>query len=356
MKPLRPVLLALLLLALGAVPAHATLLVRSDGAGLFINDQNGRDDAASLTFENSRYRIQNFSSFDFIKFDVRTGCSTDGSNVARCDRNGPVMNVQLAGGNDEFSLAGSPAGVSSVAGSSGNDDLTGHNAGRDNLNGGTGEDELKGLGGNDGLAGREDSDSLFGAAGNDTLQGDGGFDSLYGGAGVDSLTGGSGNDFFDAKEPVGTTAERDTIGCGDGSDRVEADLQDVFVLVGECENRSISAVGETPLVRIGRGTLRVRPSGRVRVRLRCPGGVGSLGCKGRLSLRLDRRGAGRARKRYEIRAGRSKTVTVRLSRGSVRTLRARQRRGRRTRAILASVERGRKGRKTIVRNPGLRLR
>src|SRR4051794_31204559 len=267
MKRFRPVLVALLipvLLAVGAAPAQATLLVRSDGAGLFINDQNGRDDAASLSFESARYRIQNSSVFDFIKFDVRTGCSTDGSNVARCDRNGPVMNVQLAGGNDEFSMASAPAGVSSVAGSSGDDDVTGHSAGRDNLNGGTGDDELKGLGGNDGLAGREDSDSLFGGAGNDTLQGESGFDSLNGGAGVDSLSGGSGNDFLDAKEPVGTTAEKDTIACGDGSDRVEADLQDVFVLVGECENRSISAVGETPLVRIGRGTLRVRPSGRVR--------------------------------------------------------------------------------------------
>jgi hypothetical protein len=354
MKSLRPVLLALVLLALGAAPAHATLLVRSDGAGLLISDKHNLDDFVILGFESTQYKIESFNPFDVFKFDRQAGCSGSGS-VARCARNGPVMSVVLAGGNDELTLGAVPAGELSVAAGSGNDKVFGH-SGRDSLNGGTGNDEFSGTGGNDSLAGREDSDILRGGTGNDSLRGEPGFDSLFGNAGTDTLDGGSGNDFFDAKEPVGTTAQKDTIACGDGSDRVEADLQDVFVLLGECEERSISAVGETPLVRIGRGTLRVRPSGRVRVRLRCPGGVGTLGCKGRLSLRLDRRGARRTQKRYRIRAGRRKTVTLRLSRGSVRTLRSRQRRGRRTRGVLASVERGRKGRKTAVRNPRLRLR
>jgi len=358
MKRFRPVLLALfvpVLLAVGAAPAQATLLVRSDGAGLLISDKHNLDDSVVLNFEGSQYKIESFNPLDVFKFDKQAGCGGGSGSVARCARNGPVMSVVLAGGNDHLTVGGVPAGEMSVAGSSGNDKVFGH-GGRDSLNGGTGDDELTGFGGNDSLVGREDSDILRGSTGNDTLRGESGFDSLFGGDGTDSLNGSFGNDFFDAKEPVGSTALRDTITCGDGFDRVEADLKDVFTLVGECEERSVSAVGETPLVRIGRGTLRVRSSGRVRVRLRCPRGVGSLGCKGRLSLRLDRRGARRVRKSYEIRRGRSKTVTLRISRGSVRSLRSRQRRGRRTRGVLGSVERGRKGRKTAVRNPLLRLR
>ncbi len=356
MRSLRLVLLALVLLALGAAPAQATLLVRSDGAGLLVSDKNGLNDDILVKGESLGYRIVNSNFTDVFKFDFQAGCSSADSASARCSRNGPVMSYQLAGGNDRLHMEASvPAGESSIAGGSG-DDTVGGQAGRDSIVGQSGDDELSGGSGNDSLAGREDSDRLSGGPGTDTLKGESGFDSLFGNNGTDTLDAGSGNDFIDAKEPVGTTALKDTISCGDGSDRVEADLQDVFVLAPECETRSISAVGETPLVRIGGGTLRVRPSGRVRVRLRCPRGVGSLGCKGRLSLRLDRRGARRTRKRYEIRKGRSKTVTLRLSGGSVRTLRSRQRRGRRTRGILTSVERGRKGRKTAVRNPRLRLR
>jgi hypothetical protein len=115
-------------------------------------------------------------------------------------------------------------------------------------------------------------------------------------------------------------------------------------------------------VRVLSKTLRVLPTGRVRVRLRCPRGVRKLGCKGRLQLRVARTRKGgvqssRSRRvRYKIKAGRRKTVTLKLTRKDVRTLRRRQRRGRKTRGILVSVEKGRKGRKTTIRNPRLRLR
>ena len=92
------------------------------------------------------------------------------------------------------------------------------------------------------------------------------------------------------------------------------------------------------------------------MRLRCPRGVRSLGCNGRLQLRLGRAsssaGASRSRRvRYRIRAGRRKTVTLKLSSGDVRALRRKSRRG-----VLTSVEKGRKGPKTTIRNPRLRLR
>jgi hypothetical protein len=77
-------------------------------------------------------------------------------------------------------------------------------------------------------------------------------------------------------------------------------------------------------------------------------------------LRLDTRGgAGSSRSRrirYRIRAGRRKAVTLRLTARDVRTLGRRQRRGRTTRGVLTSVERGIKGPKTTIRNPRLRLR
>ncbi len=132
------------------------------------------------------------------------------------------------------------------------------------------------------------------------------------------------------------------------------DLKDA--VSASCENKDVGAVGETPNVTILSRTLRVSATGKVRVRLRCPRGVRSLGCKGRLQLRVGRAESSRSRRvRYTIRAGRSKTLSLRMTAKDVRTLRARQRRGRRSRGVLTSVEKGRKGPKTTVRNQWLVL-
>jgi Ca2+-binding RTX toxin-like protein len=365
-----------LLLALAAAPAQATLLVRSDGAGLFVQDKNGLDDRFSVEPKTrdgqTIYIIHNTNPFDAFPFDRQTGCSPDPTltRSSNCDRNGSVANFVTGSGNDRIFAGFAPLGTFGANLGSGNDEYTGQNStdnvdgfggndlfegrgGNDDFDGGDGEDRVVGEGGNDNLSGDGNDDRIGGDSGNDIVAGGGGADFLVGDLGVDSVSGGDGNDSLRVREPEGTTAQADTANCGNGTDFVEADLKDI--ISSSCNTRDVSAVNETPLVRIGRGTLRVRSSGRVRVRLRCPGGVGSLGCKGRLSLRLDLRGARRARRRYEIRAGRRKTVTVRLSRGSVRSLRRRQRRGRRTRGVLASVERGRLGRKTTVRNRRLRL-
>ncbi len=307
-----------------AAPAHATLSVASDSVGLKIADKNGLNDNVGVTpfFTTSSgtgYTVTNSNSFDVFKFEFLPGCRqfTNEPSKAICARNTPNLSMSLRGGDDSFSVEFAlVTGTASIAAGSGND-------------------------------------SGVGGPNRDVFTGEDGNDRFRAGNGRDTLRGDAGNDTLNSKEASGSGVA-DEIGCGSGSDSLVADSVDS--VPSTCEEFEQSPVGETPHVRINRGTLRVRPSGVVRVRLRCPRGVGSLGCKGRLSLRLDRRGARRARKRYEIRAGRSKTVTVRLSRGSVRALRSRQRRGRRTRAILASVERGRKGRKTTVRNPRLRLR
>jgi hypothetical protein len=167
------------------------------------------------------------------------------------------------------------------------------------------------------------------------------------------LRGGAGDDFIRAKEAEQGTATADAVDCGTGFDSVEADLKDN--VQSDCNEVDRSAVDETPHVRILSKTLRVSRRGRVKVRLRCPRGVKRLGCKGRLQLRVGRSAdSSRSRKvRYKIRAGKRKTVTLKLTRRDVRGIR---RRGRRARGILTSVEKGRKGRKTTIRNPRLRLR
>ena len=67
---------ALLLLAAG--PAHATLLVRSDGAdGLVVLDKNGLSDLASMTQVTvdgaPGYRIRNSKLTDVFDFDFQAG-------------------------------------------------------------------------------------------------------------------------------------------------------------------------------------------------------------------------------------------------------------------------------------------
>lgn len=354
----RVVLPLALLVAVSAAPAHATLLVRSDGAGLLIQDKNGIKDNADMfsTTLNGQpaYRIRNLNDLDVFKFDRRTGCQETNSFTVTCERNGSAINVLLAGGGDSFNMSGTPVGVASVAGGFGSDRIIGH-LGRDNLHGQLGDDELIGAGGNDDLEGDEDNDKLDGGAGDDDLDGGPGTDRLEGGPGADILRGDDGNDTHRAREPTGFAAVQDIVSCGAGTDFAEVDLKDA--VSASCENKDVGAVGETPNVQILAKTLRVSSTGSVRVRLRCPRGVKRLGCNGHLQLRVGRAESSRSRRvRYRIRAGRHKTLTLRVTAKDVRTLRARQRRGRRSRGVLTSVEKGRKGPKTTIRNQRLRLR
>jgi hypothetical protein len=360
----------LLLGAVLAAPAEATLLVRSDGSGLFVMDKNGLNDNVLIfggTLDGRvAYTINNNNSDDIFKYDRQAGCRDVSGNpkAVRCFRNGPAINVQLSSGNDRLNMCdphvlcspAAPAGEASVAAGFGNDLVLGH-VGRDQLHGQSGDDELKGFTGNDTLEGDDGSDRVEGGDGNDEVRGDDGADVLFGDLGADVHRGGTGDDFIGSREPDGFASVADAVDCGSGFDTVEADLKDN--IQADCNDVDRAPVGETPNVDVLGKSLRVSRSGRVRVRMRCPRGVRSLGCKGRLQLRLDTRRAGSSRSRrvrYKIKAGKRKRVTLKLTRRDVRRLRSRQRRGRKTRGILTSVEKGRKGRKTTVRNPRLRLR
>ena len=428
MKSLRPLLLVLsvlLLLVVGAAPAQATLLVRSDTGGLLVQDKNGLGDRVNISSGtqggNPVYVITNANPFDVFKFDRQANCSAGATDeTAVCKKVSGRINLAMVGGDDVVETLSSGASTTSVNLGTGNDTFGG-GGGADDVFAAGGDDEVNTRGGNDEITysdgfdrvdagtgddtvddgdppsdGRDDFISLGpgndtanlsssfahidqtvnDGPGNDVINTGSGEDGVVAGTcdglgmlssastGADTISTRNGDDSICSKESG--TAVKDNVACGFGTDRVEADLQDDVDAIGglkggTCEEVDRSPVGETPHVRIGRSTLRVRFSRRTRVRLRCPRGVGRLGCKGRLQLRLarGRRGGVQARSRrvrYSIRAGRRKTVTLRLSRSDVRTLRRRQRRGRRTRGILTSVERGRLGRKTTVRNPRLRLR
>lgn len=209
-------------------------------------------------------------------------------------------------------------------------------------------------------------DTVFGGTGDDVILSGGGDDRVFGDEDADEIDSGAGEDeIFVLEFFVPSVA--DTVKCGHDHDTVEADLKDnvssiADPLGGTCEEVDRRPVGETPQVGIAAKTLRVAASGRVGVRLHCPRGVKKLGCKGRLRLALARKHKGgvqlsRSRNvRYRIRAGKRKTVVLRLAKKDVKRLRRNKRRGRATRGILVSVEKGRIGPKTTVRNPRLTLR
>ena len=401
-------------IALGAVPAQATLRVSSGSSGLRVSDNNGLSDrlviSAATLGGNPVFVVINNNAFDVFKFDRQAGCNpgSSGERVVCSYGNGDIR-LTMRDGNDLVTTSGSGATESTQDLGKGNDVTNGTN-GPDKVIGSDGDDNIHTLGGADtieigggkntveagsgndsivsgivntskpggDLDGGSGNDVIFpgdatragaaitvdGGSGDDNLSGGGGDDTIVGGSGLDLIHAEGGDDEIFSKEAV-SPGVRDRVFCGFGADDVVADLKDSVDLVtnpggGTCEEVERSPVGETPHVTIGAGTLAVSQTGAVRVLLRCPRGTRGLGCKGTLQLRLARARKGgvqasRSRKvRYGIRARRSKRVTLTLSAKDVRTLRRRG--SKRTLGILVSVEKGRKGRKTTVRNPRLKLR
>ena len=393
---------------LAAAPADATLLVKSDSTGLLVQDKNGLGDRVEIvaTTQNGNpvYVVFNNNAFDIFKFDRQAGCSAGSTdNRVVCQKISTKLNLAMAGGDDRVDVASSGAASASVNLGTGDDEYDGV-SGPDNVFATTGDDTVRTGAGNDDINPGTESggfDSINAGAGNDSITeggpssghlaaqgGDGddeivlfsgstkdvqvlagsgndrivtgeGDDEIFAGLGEDTVSSGKGADEIAVREDSNPSF-RDTVNCGFGQDGVFADLKDSVSLVtnprgGTCEEVDRAPVGETPHVKLPAARLRVSASGIVRARLRCPRGVRRLGCKGSLQLavaRAARRSAdvSRSRKvRYRIRAARSRTVAVKLSRRDLRALRSR--RGRR--GVLVSVEAGRIGLKTTVRNPRL---
>jgi uncharacterized protein with GYD domain len=267
--------------------------------------------------------------------------------------------IDAGDGDDSIVKAGLALELNDVRAGAGNDTVTITGSSEDQVSGGTGNDKL--------TAG-PNKDSVSGGNGDDTIDSGTGDDTVNGGAGQDNITTQGGDDLVISKESDNEAFSfKDIVKCGFGSDDVIADLMDEVDAVsgktgGTCEEVDRSPIRETPHVRILAKTLRVGASGGVRVVLRCPRGVRRLGCNGTLQLGIARTrgGSGKASRsdkvRYAIRAGRRRGVALQLTGADVRRLRRNERRGATTRGVLVSVEKGRLGPKTTLRNPLLKLR
>jgi hypothetical protein len=158
-------------------------------------------------------------------------------------------------------------------------DITG-TEGNDIIVGTVAPDKIEGLGGDDTISGLDDNDSVYGGPGNDSLYGgnevdiaiaqDGddalrggdGNDKIFGGSGADLLRGGVGDDTIDdgpaddaaLDDIVGgagnddivtlnSPASKDTVSCGDGTDRVQIDALDFFE--EDCEKVHLLTGAET---------------------------------------------------------------------------------------------------------------
>ena len=208
-------------------------------------------------------------------------------------------------------------------------------------------EQLAGGAARDSLTGTSVRNSLFGNGGDDTLRGgtpppgqnptvD---DVLDGGVGADLLRGDGGNDRLMARDAIDDQAAT-TLECGPGADILDADVRDddTRPLSADCEQISQGMVDEDPNVRI-RSARRAGP-GSATVKLRCPRAT-RRGCAGKLSIARSKASFGPAKK-YRIKRGKGRAVTVALTGGSAMQVRVR------------SIERGRLGPRTTFRT--LRLR
>ena len=193
-----------------------------------------------------------------------------------------------------------------------------------------------GLGGDDSItvgdvglsvtaAGGPGNDTLTGGSSSETLLGGSGDDTLNPGSGLDVVSGDDGNDTVNVRD---TTA--DLARGGDGNDSVVADGADLDILDGfETVDRPVLVMPSpvntaTRPVTIKGGTVKVR-KGTASIKVSCP--VTSSGnCAGSLAVRT----AGSVKlagvkvvvqlgsARYNLTPGASKTLKVKLARGSGR--------------------------------------
>ena len=174
--------------------------------------------------------------------------------------------------------------------------------------------------------------SYDGREGPDVVTGGPHPNAIAGGNGIDRLRGLGGDDDLDAKagEPVAVPDE--LIDCGSGTnDDALIDLLDAEPI--SCETVDRSAIGEGPHLVIG-AVRRIRGRSYA-VGVRCPRRLRHR-CRGTLELALTRRGLRPARgRRYSIRAGRRRTLRVRVTRRDARRLRRRRAR----RGFVRSVRR-----------------
>jgi hypothetical protein len=219
-----------------AAPATADTKVNVTGGAMYVrNDDPGI--ANDLTIEpaaDGRIRLADDADPYGFQWTPPQQCDPGRLNNAgnpvevTCSRNGVGRLVlELGPGEDRTAYALDDLAVT-MAGLEGADALNGAARG-DALNGGQGNDALDGRAGDDTLNGEDGDDRLVGGDGNDRLNG---------GAGGDQLEAGAGEDEILAADGV-----QDTIDCGPGADRVNADSTDRLV---NCETEQRQEVAAPP--------------------------------------------------------------------------------------------------------------
>ena len=203
------------------------------------------------------------------------------------------------------------------------------------------------------------ADTLLGGPGNDQLGGGDGGDVLDGGVGVDVLDGGTGDDELRARD-----GQADTLRCGPGTDRVDADQLDDAAADCETVTRTVTApppdAGSAddrspPRVEAGAATLqRVGERRRIRVAATSSerGVLASSGFLNVNGLSLPLRST---RRRLTV-AGGGVELTIRLPRKHMAQCRKAFRNARRVVARLSVVATDAAGNSATRRVPGIRLR
>lgn len=297
-----------------------------------------------------------------VSVNLAAGTSSDGDVLQGIER--------VLGGPGDDTLVGD-AGDNVLLGGLGNDRLIG-GEGNDRLIGDGGDDVMSGGGGDDTLFGSDGDDTLTGEAGNDDLKGEAGNDTLDGGPGADrheggphsdtvlyasrsggvtvTLTGVDGNGERDENDFINHDVENVTTGsgddeidandnlpgevkCGEGSDLVTVDPDDD--VAGDCENVRVAALGTRCTVQ--RRTTRMSRTGRIRIRLFCASaarGTVRLRSLARQRVRGKRRIVKIGSRRFSLRAGQNRRITIRASRAARRVIRRKKRLS--VRAIVAA--------------------
>jgi len=185
-----------------------------------------------------RFNVFVTGTFDIEPEVEATGNTPDGDpsdNVDEQYRTFPFCEIStqngstLHAGSDDDLICGT-IGPDVIFAGAGNDRVfagDGHNVihagpGDDEVQGGGGTDIVYGDSGRDRIHGNNGNDVLIGGSGPDLLWGDNGGDFLKGGPGVDRFFGGYGNDLIDSRDGL-----TEHVYCGEGTDRVEADLRDI---------------------------------------------------------------------------------------------------------------------------------
>jgi Ca2+-binding RTX toxin-like protein len=300
-----------------------------------------------------------------VTVDLQAG---SGGEAGEADTIAPDVEAVTGGsGNDTISgndavniLTGGP-GNDTIDGRGGDDQLFG-GTGNDTLSGGAGSDTINGGQGDDNLQGGTEADSLFGDEGNDQLDGGPGADKLTGGAGddtalysartkdvsvtmdgadndgekgeldqvrlsVESTKTGAGNDSINVRDGV-----KGEVSCGKGNDSVIADAVDT--VASDCEQvDKVSAASTRCSVRNSAVTM--SSSGLVKLRLTCPSVA-----KGTLTLQTagayksaKKKKVTLGRKSFSLTAGKSKTLSIKLSKKAKRLVKRNKRL--RVRAVLS---------------------